>query len=126
MRRRDLEFKVGDWVYLKVSPMKDVVRFGKKGKLSPTFVGPYRVLRRIGKVAYELELSIDMNMVHSILHVSMLSKCVGDPSAIIPLDVVGVVEDNLTYEKVSVEILDRQVKRLRNKDVASVNVLWRN
>ena len=61
MKRRDLEFEVGDWVYLKVSPMKGVVHFGEKGKLCPRFVGPYRVLRRIGKVAYELELPNDMN-----------------------------------------------------------------
>ena len=77
-------------------------------------------------MAYELELPIDMNMVHPIYHVSILRKCVGDPSAIVTLDVVGVVEDNLTYAEVPVEILDRQVKRLRNKEVASVMVLWRN
>ncbi|WMV24572.1 hypothetical protein MTR67_017957 [Solanum verrucosum] len=55
-RRRDLEFEVGDWVYLKISPMKGVMRFGKKGKLSPRFVGPYQVLKRIGKLSYELDL----------------------------------------------------------------------
>ncbi|KAH0754464.1 hypothetical protein KY290_024734 [Solanum tuberosum] len=126
VRRRALEFRVGDWVYLKVSPMKGVVRFGKKGKLSPRYVGPYKVMRRIGKVAYELELPSEMNLVHPVFHVSMLRKCVGDPNAIVSLDVVGVVEDNLTYEEVPVQILDRQVKRLRNKDVASVKVLWRN
>ena len=126
VRRRALEFRVGDWVYLKVSPMKGVVRFGKKGKLSPRYVGPYKVMRRIGKVAYELELPSEMDLVHPVFHVSMLRKCVGDPNAIVPLDVVGVVEDNLTYEEVPVQILDRQVKRLRNKDVASVKVLWRN
>ncbi|WMV06986.1 hypothetical protein MTR67_000371 [Solanum verrucosum] len=126
VRRRALEFQVGDWVYLKVSPMKGVVRFGKKGKLSPRYVGPYKVMRRIGKVAYELELPSEMDLVHPVFHASMLRKCVGDPNAIVPLDVVGVVEDNLTYEEVPVQILDRQVKRLRNKDVASVKVLWRN
>ncbi|MCF7184064.1 chromo domain-containing protein, partial [Corynebacterium sp. MC-13] len=123
---RDLEFKVGDWVYLKVSPMKGVVHFGKKGKLSPRYVGPYEVLKRVGKVAYELKLPSEMNLVHPVLHVSMLRKCVSDPNAIMPLDIVGVVEDNLTYEEVLVQILDRQVKRLRNKEVASVKVLWRN
>ena len=126
VRRRDLEFKVGDWVYLKVSPMKGVVRFGKKGKLSPRYVGPYEIIRRVGKVAYELGLPKEMELVHPVFHVSMLRKCVGDPNAIVPLEVVGVVEDNLTYEEVPVQILDRQVKRLRNKEVASVKVLWRN
>ncbi|KAH0728122.1 hypothetical protein KY284_003987 [Solanum tuberosum] len=126
VRRRALEFRVGDWVYLNVSPMKGVVRFSKKGKLSPRYVGPYKVMRRIGKVAYELELPSEMDLVHPVFHVSMLRKCVGDSNAIVPLDVMGVVEDNLTYEEVPVQILDRQVKRLRNKNVASVKVLWRN
>ena len=83
-------------------------------------------MRRVGKVAYELELPMEMNMVHPVFHVPMLGKCVGGPSVIVPLKVVGVVEDKLTYEEVPVEILDRQVKWLRNKDVASVKVLWRN
>ena len=114
VRRRALEFRVGDWVYLKVSPMKGVVHFGKKGKLSPRYVGPYKVMRRIGKVAYELELPSEMDLVHPVFHVSMLRKCLGDPNAIVSL------------EEVPVQILDRQVKRLRNKEVASVKVLWRN
>uniref|UniRef100_A0A0V0GIF1 Putative ovule protein n=1 Tax=Solanum chacoense TaxID=4108 RepID=A0A0V0GIF1_SOLCH len=67
-----------------------------------------------------------MELVHPVFHVSMLRKCVSDPNAIVPLEVVGVVEDNLTYEEVPVQILDRQVKRLRNKEVASIKVLWRN
>ena len=71
--------------------MKGVVRFGKNGKLSPRYVGPYKVMRRIGKVAYELELPSEMDLVHPVFHVSMLRKCVGDPNAIVPLDVVGVV-----------------------------------
>ena len=64
-------------------------------------------------------------MVHPVFHVSMLRKCLGDPSSIVPLEVIN-VEENLTYEEVPVEILDRQVKKLRNKEVASVKVLWRN
>ncbi|XP_015165286.1 uncharacterized protein [Solanum tuberosum] len=126
VRRMALEFRVGDWVYLKVSPMKGVVCFGKKRKLNPRYVGPCKVMRRIVKVAHELELPSKMDLVHSVFHVSMLRKCVGDLNAIMSLDVVGVVEDNLTYEEVPIQILDRQVKRLRNKDVASVKVLWRN
>ena len=89
-------------------------------------MGPYQIFRRVRKVAYELELPMEMNMVHSVFHVSMLRMSVGDPSAIVPLYIVVIVEDTLTYKEVSLEILDRQVKRLRNKDIASVKVLWRN
>lgn len=106
--------------------MKGVVHFGKKDKLSSRYVGPYRVMKRVVKVAYELELPREMDLFHPVFHVSMLRKCVDDPNAIVPLDVVGVVEDNFTYEEVPFQILDRQVKRLRNKEVASVKVLWRN
>ncbi|KAH0655152.1 hypothetical protein KY285_030034 [Solanum tuberosum] len=80
LRRRELEFQVDDWVFLKVSPMKGVMRFGKKGKLSPRYVGPYRILKMIGKVAYELELPADLAAVHPVFHISLLKKCVGDPA----------------------------------------------
>lgn len=103
--------------------MKGVVQFGKKGMLKLRFVVPYKIVRRIGRVTYKLELPTEMSMVHPVFNVSMLRNCVGEPSSIVPLDVVGIVEDNLTYEEASVEILDRQVKRLRNKYVASVKVL---
>ena len=117
---------MGDWVYLKVSPIKGVVYFSKKGKWSPRYVSPYEVIKKVGKVAYELKLPSEINLVHLLFHVSMLRNYVSDPNAIVPLDVVGVVEDNLTYEEVLVQIIDRQVKRLRNKEVTSVKVLWRN
>ncbi|WMV25123.1 hypothetical protein MTR67_018508 [Solanum verrucosum] len=97
------------------------MRFGKKGKLSPRYVGPNQILIRVGKVAYELDLA----SVHPVFHVSMLKKCVGDPTSIVSLEGLG-VKENLSYEEVSVEILDQQVKKLRNKEIASVKVLWRN
>ncbi|WMV58319.1 hypothetical protein MTR67_051704 [Solanum verrucosum] len=125
VRRRDLEFEVHDWVYLKISPMKGVMRFGKKGKLSTHFVGPFKILRRVGKVAYKLDLPNELAMVHPVFHVSILKKCVGDPTFVVPLEGLE-IKENLAYEEVPVEILDRQVKRLRNKEVASVKVLWRN
>ncbi|WMV37537.1 hypothetical protein MTR67_030922 [Solanum verrucosum] len=102
--------------------MKGVMRFGKKGKLIPWYVGPYQILKRIGKVAYELYLPNELALVHPIFHVFMLKKCIGDPVCILPLEGLG-VDENLSYEEVPVEILDRQVKRLRNKEVASVKVL---
>ena len=125
VRRRDLEFEVGDWVFLRISPMKGIMRFGKKGKLSPRYIGPYKILRRIGQVAYELELPSELEFVHPVFHVSMLRKCIGDPSRVVPIKDVQVTED-LSYEEVTVAILDRQVRKLRTKDVASVKVLWRN
>ena len=125
VRRRDLEFDVEDWVFLKVSPMKSVMRFGKKGKLSPRYVGPYKIIRRIGRVAYELDLPSELEAVHPVFHVSMLRKCIGDPSRITPIEDIHIAED-LSYAEVPVVILDRQVRKLRTKEVASVKVLWRN
>ncbi|KAK4706302.1 hypothetical protein R3W88_034142 [Solanum pinnatisectum] len=101
--------------------MKGLMRFGKKGKFSPRYVGPYRILKRIGKVAYELELLADLAAVHPVFHISLLKKCVGDPTSVVPLETMA-VKDSLSYEDVPVEILDRQVRRLRNKEVALVKV----
>ena len=100
------------------------MRFGTKG-LSPRYVCPYQILRCVGKVAYELDLPNELATVHPIFHVSMLKKCVGDPTTIVPLEGLG-VDESLSYEEFPVEILNRQVKRLRNKEIASVKVLWRN
>ncbi|KAH0710910.1 hypothetical protein KY284_012337 [Solanum tuberosum] len=108
VRRRELQFQVDDWVFLKVSPMKRVMRFCKKGNLSTRYVGPYKILKRVGKVAYELELPTELAAVHPVFHISLMKKCVGDPASIVPLESV-VVKDSLTYEEVRVEILDRQV-----------------
>ncbi|XP_069149270.1 uncharacterized protein [Solanum lycopersicum] len=122
--RRELEFEEGDKVYLKISPMKGVMRFGKKGKLSPRYMGPYEISQRVGKVAYELRLPSEVSSVHLVLHVSMPKKCVGDPDYILPIEGLGVYE-NLSYKEVPIQILNRRVKKLRNKDVASIKVLWR-
>lgn len=105
--------------------MKEVTRFRKKKKLSPCYIGPYRILSRFGKVAYELELSKELASAHAVFHVSLLKKCIGDPASIVPRVGVG---DSLSffYEKVPVEVLDRQIRRLRNKEVALVKVFWRN
>ncbi|WMV32523.1 hypothetical protein MTR67_025908 [Solanum verrucosum] len=105
--------------------MKGVMRFGKKGKLSPRYIVPYRISKRVGTVAYELELPQNLAAVHLIFHVSMLKKCMGDPSLIIQPEDIG-IKDNLSYEEIPVQILDRQVRKLRTKEVASFKVLWRN
>ncbi|WMV18853.1 hypothetical protein MTR67_012238 [Solanum verrucosum] len=86
--------------------MKGVMRLGKKGKLSPRFVGPYEILRRVRKVAYELDFPNELVSVHPIFYVSILKKCVGDPTSIVPLEGLG-VDENFSYEEVSVEILHR-------------------
>ena len=98
---------------------------GEKGKLSPRYIGPYQIIRKIGKIAYGLELPADLGGVHLVFYVSMLRKCIGDPSRVFPVEDIQVTEE-LTYEEQPVAILDHQVRKLRNKEVASVKVLWRN
>ncbi|WMV50992.1 hypothetical protein MTR67_044377 [Solanum verrucosum] len=88
-------------------------------------MGQFQLLRHVGKVAYELELLNYLASVHPMFHVSLLKKCVGDPTSIVPLESLG-IQDKLSYEEVSVEILDRKVRKLRNKEIASVKVLWSN
>ncbi|WMV09520.1 hypothetical protein MTR67_002905 [Solanum verrucosum] len=105
--------------------MKGVMRFENKGKLSPHYLGPYQISRRIGKVAYELDIPNDLASVHLIFHISLLKKYIGDPKSIVLLESRG-IKDSLSYEKVLVAILDWQVCKLGNKEVASVKVLWRN
>ncbi|XP_059285589.1 uncharacterized protein LOC132039057 [Lycium ferocissimum] len=125
MRRRELEVDVGYKVFLKVSPMKGVVRFGRKYKLSPHFISPYEIVRRIGKVSYELKIPSEMSMVHPVFHILILRLYKPDPSHVLIHKVIE-VNEGLSYEEEPVQILDRQVRRLRTKDVASVKVLWRN
>ncbi|XP_070042954.1 uncharacterized protein [Nicotiana tomentosiformis] len=108
-----------------VSPMKGIMRFGKKGKLSPRYIGPYKNIRRVGQVAYEFDLPSNLESVHPGFHVSMLRKCIGDPSRVVPIDDVQVTKQ-LSYEGAPIAILDKQVRRLRTKDVSLVKVLWRN
>ncbi|WMV46957.1 hypothetical protein MTR67_040342 [Solanum verrucosum] len=85
--------------------MKGIMRFGKKGKLSPRYIGHYRIAKRIGKVAYELELPQELATIHPVFHISMLKKCMGNPSLIIPTGDIG-VKDSLSYEEIPVQILD--------------------
>ena len=104
-RRRPLEFAEGDFMFLKVSPKKGIVRFGKKGKLAPRFVGPFKVVQRIGEVAYRLALPLQLSLVHDIFHVSMLRKYHPEPCHVIQWQEVEVVEDT-TYEERSIMLLD--------------------
>jgi hypothetical protein len=124
-RRKDLEFQVGDWVFLKLSPWKGIVRFGKRGKLSPRYIGPYEITERIGAVAYRLALPPRLSRVHDVFHVSMLRKYVADPSHVLQEQPIRLRED-LTYEEKPVQILDRREQILRNKTIPLVKVLWSN
>ncbi|XP_070056568.1 uncharacterized protein [Nicotiana tomentosiformis] len=105
--------------------MKGVMRFGKEGKLSSRYIGPYKIIRRVGQVSYELDLPSKLEFVHLVFHVSMFRKYIRDPSKVIPVDYVQVTKQ-LSYEEAPIAILDRQIQRLRTKDVASVKVVWIN
>ncbi|KAA0066456.1 pol protein [Cucumis melo var. makuwa] len=125
VRRKDLEFEVGDKVFLKVAPMRGVVRFERRGKLSPRFVGPFEILERIGPVAYRLALPPSLSTVHDVFHVSMLRKYVPDPSHVVDYEPLE-IDENLSYTERPVKVLAREVKTLRNKEIPLVKVLWRN
>ena len=116
---------MGDLVFLKVAPMKGVMRFGKKGKLSPRYIRPFETLEKIGKVAYKLALPSELSTVHNVFHVSMLRKYISDPSHVLESEPIEVRED-LTYKEQPVQILDQNNKALRNKVLPLVKVLWRN
>ncbi|KAI3777919.1 hypothetical protein L1987_47722 [Smallanthus sonchifolius] len=124
-RRRDLEFQVGDKVLLKVSPWKGIIRFRKRGKLSPRFVGPFKIVARVGKVAYRLELPEKLSGIHPTFHVSQLRKCLADESAQVSLDDIE-VDNKLNYIEEPTAILDRKEKRLRNKVIPLVKVQWKH
>ncbi|XP_070046931.1 uncharacterized protein [Nicotiana tomentosiformis] len=111
-------------VLLQVSLMKGMMRFGKKGKLSLRFIGPFEILRRVGKVAYRLELPPRLAGVHLLFHVSILRKYYENKSHVLDFSTVQ-LDENLTYEEELVAILDQQVRKLRSKSFPSVTVQWR-
>nr|GFB71746.1 putative reverse transcriptase domain-containing protein [Tanacetum cinerariifolium] len=112
LKRKPMEFQVGDKVMLKVSPWKGVVRFGKRGKLNPRYVGPFKVLERIRDVAYKLDLPEELSRVHNTFHVSNLKKCHADEPLAVPLDGLH-FDDKLYFVEEPAEIVDREVKRLK-------------
>ncbi|GJR39088.1 hypothetical protein Tco_1214772 [Tanacetum coccineum] len=124
-RRKPLEFELGDRVLLKVTPWKGVVRFGKKGKLAPRYVGPFEILERIGPVAYRLRLSEELSGVHDTFHVSNLKKCLADASLHVPLDEIK-VDKTLRFVEEPVEIMDREIKSLKHSKISLVKRLVLN
>ena len=122
MRRQDIRYEIEEKVFLKVSPWKKVMRFGKKGKLSPRFIKPYEVIE---KVAYKLALPPDLEKIHNVFHVSMLRRYMSYPLHVVSSETIELRPD-LTYEEELVEILAREVKELLKKRIPLVKVLWRN
>ncbi|GJR79112.1 putative reverse transcriptase domain-containing protein [Tanacetum coccineum] len=120
-KRKPMEFQVGDRVMLKVSPWKGVVRFGKRGKLNPGYVGPFKVLAKVGAVAYKLELPQALSRVHSTFHVSNLKKCYSDEPLAVPLDGLH-IDDKFRFAEEPVEIMDREVKWLKQSRIPIVKV----
>ncbi|GKB35858.1 putative reverse transcriptase domain-containing protein [Tanacetum coccineum] len=122
-RRKPLEFEVGDKVLLKVSPWKGVMRFGKRGKLAPRYVGPFEILERIGPVACRLRLPKELSKVHDTFHVSNLKKCLADANLHVPLDEIK-VDKTLHFVEKPVEIMEREVKTLKRSKIPIVKVRW--
>nr|GFC99240.1 putative reverse transcriptase domain-containing protein [Tanacetum cinerariifolium] len=123
LKHKPMEFLVGDKVMLKVSPWKGVVRFGKREELNPMYIGPFKVLERIGDVAYKLDLPEELSRVHNTFYVSNLKKCHADEPLAVPLDGLH-FDDKLYFVEKPVEIVDREVKRLKRSRILLVKVRW--
>ncbi|GJZ77049.1 putative reverse transcriptase domain-containing protein [Tanacetum coccineum] len=123
LRRKPLEFKVGDRVLLKVSPWKGVVLFGKKGKLAPRYAGPFEILECVGPVAYRLKLSQELSCVHDTFHVSNLKKCLAEPDVQVPLEEIE-IDKNLRFVEEPIEIVEQDVKKLKRRRIPLVKVRW--
>jgi hypothetical protein len=118
-----LYFQVGDFVYLKVSPMKGVTHFGIKGKLAPRYVGPFKILAQCGSVAYKVKLSEHLSSIHNVFHVSQLKKCLQVPDKVVEVSDVN-LELDLTYSEHLVKIVDQQERITRRKTIKFYKVQW--
>ncbi|GJS00597.1 putative reverse transcriptase domain-containing protein [Tanacetum coccineum] len=123
IRRKPMVFQCGDKVMLKVSPWKGVVRFGKRGKLNPRYVGPFKVIERVGTIANKLELPQQLSRVHNTFHVSNLKKCLSDESLVIPLEELH-VDDKLHFVDEPIEVMDREIKQLKRSHIPIIKVRW--
>jgi hypothetical protein len=124
-RRKPLQFEVGDFVYLKVSPTKGVQRFGIKGKLAPHYIGPYEIIEACGPVAYKLKLPPKMFAIHNVFHVSQLKKCVRLPTEVITeLDVE--IEPDLSYQELPSKVLDCKERSTRTRSIKMYKIQWGN
>ncbi|GKC46535.1 putative reverse transcriptase domain-containing protein [Tanacetum coccineum] len=123
IRRKPIVFQVGDRVMLKVSPWKVVVRFGKRGKLNPRYVGSFKVTERVRTVSYKLELPQQLSRVHNMFHMSNLKKCLSDESLVIPLEELR-VDDKLHFVEEPVEVMDHEIKQLKRSRIPIIKVGW--
>jgi hypothetical protein len=123
IRRRPLQFHVGDFVYLRVSPIRGVQRFGVKGKLAPRYIGPFEILEICGPVAYRLQLPPQLAAIHNIFHVSQLRKCVKIPTEIIDSQAIE-IEPDLTYTEHPIRILDTKERSTRRKTTKMYKIQW--
>ncbi|GJU07351.1 putative reverse transcriptase domain-containing protein [Tanacetum coccineum] len=123
VRRKPLEFQVGDHVMLKVSPSKGVIRFKKRGKINPRYIRPFKILERISPVVYKLQFPEELSNVHSTFHVSNLKKCLSNESLVNPMRELR-LDDKLNFVEEPVEIMDREVKKLKQSRIPIVKVRW--
>ncbi|GJX12897.1 putative reverse transcriptase domain-containing protein [Tanacetum coccineum] len=123
IRRKPLEFQVGNRVMSKVSPRKGVIRFEKRGNLNPWYIGPFKILERIGPMAYKRELPEELSNVYNTFHVYSLNKCLSDESLVIPMKELQ-LDDKLNFVEEPVEIMDREVKQLKQSCIPIVKVRW--
>ncbi|GKE26088.1 putative reverse transcriptase domain-containing protein, partial [Tanacetum coccineum] len=123
VRRKPLEFQVGDRVILKISPRKGIFRFGKRGKINPQYIGPFKILERIGPVAYKLELPEELSSIHNTFHVSNLKKCLSDESLVIPIKELQ-LDDKLNFVEEPVEVMDHEFKQLKRSRIPIIKVRW--
>ncbi|GKE57061.1 hypothetical protein Tco_1496246 [Tanacetum coccineum] len=123
VRRKPMEFQVGDMVMLKVSPWKGVIHFGKRGKLGPRYIRPFKIIEIIGHVAYKLELPDKLRGIHSTFYVSNLKKCLAEENLVIPLEEIQ-LDDKLHFIEEPVEIMNRKVKQLKQSQIPIVKVRW--
>ncbi|GKB71560.1 putative reverse transcriptase domain-containing protein [Tanacetum coccineum] len=123
VRQKPLEFQVGDRVMLKVSPQKGVIHFEKRGKPNPRYIRPFKILKRVSLVACKLELPEELRNVHNTIHISNLKKCLFDESLVIPMKELQ-LDDKLNFAEEPVEVIDREIKQLRQSRIPIVKVRW--
>jgi hypothetical protein len=121
--RKPLQFQVGDFVYLRVSPTKGIQRFGIKGKLAPRYVGPFEILEVCGLVAYRICLPSQLAAIHDVFHISQLKKCIKVPTEIVEAQALE-IEPNLSYTEQHIQILDTKERVTRSKKIKMYKILW--
>ena len=124
-RGKELEFEVGVMVFLKVAPSKGLIRFQNRGKLNPRYIDPFKILEKIGPVAYRLDFPWDLQKIHDVFHISMLKKYIFDPSHVLWAPPVE-LEENLSFKVQPVGIINQKLKELRNKVIPMAKALWRS